>query len=267
MDTVPKRLYERLGWTGPDRDMKRTLANSLEFVESRDNAPNRPDLIPYNKSDVAIYRCNVAMAYYLLGDHVQANCFARDALERGVEYFFGSWRSELQTREGTIDPNWWKANLSWAHIFRELVLWGEYVSDQTTLAKLAQFPDPECSMSDSDYSRADFAFFFALAAALRGDGDAGCMRELDRAVTGKKKKTVVAAVALSHIVNQAPLHFQGALDDLVAVHHKRRSNRDFTELVSVDGSNLYHMACDRGFSPDIRDEFRDYIVERPPHRP
>lgn len=256
-------LYERLGWTGPDRDIKLTLANCLDFVQSRDNAPQRPDLIPFNKADVATHRCSVAMVYYLLGDHVQAVRFAREALERGVEYFFGSWRSELPTGEGTLDPNWWKSQLNWAHIFRQLVLWGEFLGDHASLGKLAQFPDPECSMSDSDYSRADFAYFLALAGALRGDNPRELSHELGMAVGAKKKKTAVAAVALSHLVDQAPVPFQGSLDELLALHYKKRSNRDFTELVSVDGSILYHMARDRGLNPVVADRYKDYIVERP----
>jgi hypothetical protein len=257
------KLYERLGWTGPERDMAQTLANSLGFVEAADAAPDRIDLIPFNRADVARTRCSVAMVYYLLGDHPRVTRFAREALERGLEYFFGSWRSEVPTREGTRDPGWWKAHLDWADVFRELVLWGEYLGDQESLARLARFPDTKCSMNAAEYSRADFAFFLALAAVLRGDGAAECSGELERAARARKKKTAAAAAALAQLVTPSPAAFQDALDALLAVHHKSRSNGYFTELVSVEGSILYHLASDRGLDPTVADRHKDYVVQRP----
>src|SRR3954470_9408953 len=97
-------LYVKSGWVIPCEDYVTTL-------EEAKIPPNTEDLIPEQKDDVAAAANNAAFCYYLKGDKPKTKKYARETLCAVLEVFYGTWRTKVETDEGTIDAEWWRVHL------------------------------------------------------------------------------------------------------------------------------------------------------------
>jgi len=246
--------HERFGLT----NFEKILADCQNYAARSAENPTRDDLIAYAKWNRPVDKARLAMVHYLNDDHAATARYAGQVLDDSTEFFFGRWRSEVPTDSGALDPQWWRENELWVNPFREAVLWGGYLGDWSRVKQIAEYPGEDCPTGD-DAQEQDKAYHLALATFLR-DTSGELSSYLDRAVSGRKKRTRLAAQALADLARGDEAEFESSLHAVFKNHAKTFSLKDYTALVSQDGSMLFHIADRQGLQFDRETEWTDYII-------
>jgi hypothetical protein len=249
-------LYEKFGWVIPCED----------YVSSLDEAKEPPqieDLIPEQKDDLAAAANNAALCYYLKGDIRETKTFARQTVWAVLEVFYGTWRNKVETDDGTIDPEWWRFHLGWIELFRYGCCWAAALHDWESLEKIAQYPSPESSIDLVHvYTKEDKALFLALAGLLRNAPLESCQSWLRAASTGKKEKPQLLAEVVKALHDKDNAHFQEALTAHLRYFPQREfKKKSLTELLSLDGTTLFHFGRNRNLDFEIPEEAKDHIIQ------
>jgi hypothetical protein len=187
---------------------------------------------------------NLALRYYLIGDQGRAERYGREVVPAALDYFFGPWRSHVETDEGTIDPSWWYDQEDWIDPFRFALCWGSLLGQLAEVKQLAAYPNEQRSKEESGINKkpALRQLMLELAAYLRNDALGGSVAERVKASAGAEWRGMGSlAAALDGIVRgDAAIVSDRVNDGLRAV--KTTKTKDVTEMMGIEATIIWQLA-------------------------
>src|SRR5688500_4655429 len=245
-------LYEKFGWTVG-------IAEYLNDIRTVEASLSRADVGWYNDWYMTDRERNAAVCYFLLGDVSNCRRFAGRVVAHSLDYFYGSWRSELRTDDGTFDAGWWK-RVSWISPFREASCFASCLEDWTEFKRLAEYPTDLCR-PDPGCMREDKALYLALACFFRGEVGGDYERYYGTIDSGKKQKPKLLAEVLRAVqaINQS--RFQRTLEEYFRYFRKSEFKKtSIDKLLSFDGTTLINVGRKQGLQFKIPPEVEDHII-------
>ena len=176
------------------------------------------------------------------------------------DYFFGTWRCEVQTDEGKIDPEWWK-RISWASFFRETIFWGSCIGAWDKIKKIAQYPTEECLNSEPWEHIGFRVWYLVIAAVLRDEPLESLGRYTDLIDKLKSRREKLLLDILRPILYGDAEKANGQLSIYLKYYKKFEFKKpEITEKVSIDGTFLINFGRYRGLKIEYPEEYTDHIV-------
>jgi hypothetical protein len=242
-------LYEKHGWVV-------TLDSYLETLDYARLDPPRVDSIPDRKGDRVNAACNVAICYHLLGNRTETAKYARETVDAVLDYFFGSWQSEIPTDSGTIDPEWWRIHgINWMDEFRYGLCWASALRDWSALRAIAAFP-----IKETGPLREEKAFYTLLACWLLGKKPGNEPGLVKNVLNGKKEKPRLMLDVFTAIQKKDSGQFERALEPYLHYFRKTEFKRkELDKLLSFDGTTLLNLGRREGLESAKAREFEDYL--------
>ena len=250
------QLYERLSLKKKDMPI-----NILKNAINRMSKPVRDSrLIPWLKSDVISEGSIITFYYYYLEKKDKIREAVIKLLDYNLDYFFGSWRYEVPTDEGKIDPEWWK-RISWASYFRDAIFWGSCIGAWDKIRKIAQYPTDECLNSEPWEHISFRVWYLIIAAVLRDEPLQSLVRHTDLIDKLKSRREKL----LLDILRPILCGDAEKTNEQLAIYLKYYKKFEFkkpqiTERVSVDGTFLVNFGRYKGLKIKYPEEYADHIV-------
>jgi hypothetical protein len=246
-------LYEKFGW----RIRLEDYLNDVKIVEACLRSADRQWV---HFADLPNRESNVAVCYYLEGDIAKAQQFAARAIAHCLEYFYGTWRAQFRTDEGTYDPNWWRRNISWMTHLHEAFCWASSLGDWTSLRRLAEYPARD-SKPGIDGTREDAAAYLALACLLRDEPLAQYEHCFGIIEKGKKQKPKLVARVIRELQAKNGGAFQDSLEAYLRYFRKSEFKKSaLDKLLCFDGTTLLHIGEREGLNFKVPPEIEDHII-------
>jgi hypothetical protein len=201
-----------------------------------------------------------AVRFYLLADHDKAAEYARKALLRATDYFFGSWRNKVPTDKKTIDPAWWHDKETWMQLFSLTLMWASVFGDWETVSHLSQYPDQRRGMDTIDATPALRQLYIETAEYVRSGFRVLTETNVCTSKGADVHGTVLLARCLVAVSAEDTAKANAVLGEFFQRHHKRKKSRDVTDTISVDGTFMFNLARHRGLGVDIDPNLEHYLV-------
>jgi hypothetical protein len=249
------KLYERLGI---EKFVDRQHLAMLSSVQQE--SPKTGFEIAWNRFSRADLQGLVALDCYFMDEWENARRHAQACLKESDEFLFGTWRSEVNTPDGVINPLWWKKYFRWVGVFEHCLLWGAVLDDWDFLKRASLYPD-ETAFSKSGATLQDSDLLICVALLLRGESRDKCQSYLDRMSVSPNLRAKILSQALSAILEADA----NRLADNLAAYLRRYKAEEFPKenimkKVSVEGTLLMHWAIHCGIQLDVPSGFEDCIV-------
>lgn len=250
------KLYERLGVDGRVLNEEATV----KFLERWDN----PIVNIKNTHTVKALRVSepnfAAYFYCVIENNAEAKKFANMTVESAIDLFFGEWRQKVPTRDGSIDPEYWKLNSSWDNEFRETVLWASCLGDWGKAIKVAQYPTSECCNKYA-IKNPEMNYPLILAAYIRGDSLESVQSSIEIVEKGvKKKEKLLLAVLMSIVKKDKEMFDKAFLEYMKYFKKKDAKSQLWTERLATEGTILFNLARYKGLEVDFPEKYRDHFI-------
>ena len=218
-------------------------------------------LVPAVKGDLVSESCYAAIAFYCSDRRERAWTFATKCLGYAEDYFFGDWRSQVPTDEGTLDPTWWRRVMPWVDRFRYSVCCAMVLGKPEIAKRMAEYPARDSWAKNLGEREA----FYGLACFLRGD-----TKEISRAIelaeTSTSEKARHVAEVLRALVARDQDMFQRTFEGYLAFFRRSEFNPNrITQLLCLDGTSFAHLGKLNGLDVEIPSELRDRIIRTDCH--
>jgi hypothetical protein len=201
-----------------------------------------------------------AYFYCLLENNTEAKKFAIIAVESAIEFFFGEWRQQVPTRDGSLDPEYWKVNSGWDSEFRGALLWASCLGDWNSATKIAQYPTAECCNKYA-IKNPEMNYPLVLAAFIRGDSLESVQSSIDVVEKGvKKKEKLLLAVLMSIVKKDKEMFDEAFLEYMKYFKKKDAKSQLWTERFATEGTILFNLARHKGLEVDSPEKYRDHFI-------
>lgn len=246
-------LFEKFGWiSGIDRYL-----DSLSYDRT---TPANKLAIPYKKEDVVWSASNVSICYYLLGNTAKAREYARETTAAVLDYYYGPWKSEVVTRLGAVNVDYWRIHLGWTDDFRCGLCWATSIEDWLSTGRIAEYPIDECKV-DTSYTKEDKAVYLALASFLQGEAPERYEHYFDQVRKGKKEKPKLLAEVLRALQEKDSTRFQEALATYLCYFPKREfKKKQLYNLLCMDGTTLLNIGKREGLDFVVPPKAEDHLI-------
>ena len=216
-------------------------------------------LMPAHKGSLVTTACFSALAAYCSDDKEAAKELAKKCVAYSSEFFFGSWRNEVLTDNGNLDPEWWRKNLRWVDQFRFAMCWAASLNMYSEAERLALYPrEDSCARTELDEI---CAAFFSLACILRGEPADAFAVQLSKGLGSTNEKARHLADGLNALAHKDDLAFQTAMDKYIAFYRTSEfDSNTITKIVSLDATILLHAGLNAGLRYELSDATRDYVI-------
>jgi hypothetical protein len=214
----------------------------------------------WSKFTIASRRFLISLASYYCGELALATTHARECIRECDDFFFGSWRSELNTPSKVADPAYWKREFVWIENFEAALLCGSVLNEWEFLRKVGAFPEPD-SFFDEEYRAQDRDLHVAIGGFLRGAPSAEMDHLLEQANSGSKKTCKFLAQVIRTCLDRDASALQKSLVDYLRHYKKNEFPKDYIrKKISIEGTFFVHWAEKEKLSIAIPPELADYIV-------
>jgi hypothetical protein len=207
-------------------------------------------------SGMAAYCC------YVVNEIDAAKKYAIIVPSAAIDYFYGKWRSESLTDEKTIDPIWWKRRGTWVDEFRHAIAWASCLGEWDKIAKIAEYPTPECVEYLPIKVNPHLSCYLCLAAVIRGENLDPYKKYVDIIERGTKRKEKLMLEVLKAIESKDKDSFEKTFLDYMKFYKQKEFPKDdFDDKVSFDGTILFNIAKHNNLQVVFPAEYLDYYID------
>jgi hypothetical protein len=251
-------LYQRFGISdaGIDPAMQESHAQRAELRIRQGSDDLTTHVSVLLSSNICI-----ATRYYLLDNHPKAKLFAERVLSSAQQYFFGDWRTKVETDQKTIDPEWWHDKESWFHDFRGAICWGTVLGRWDEVRKLSAYPDERRSEETLDATPAFRRLIIDIARYLRGEKVQGVAKACAKLDGSNWRGIDSLAAALDAVIDEDERRAQSSLAEYFLKHHKRKKSKDVTDTISLDGTAMVNIAKRAKLNVKMAPQHEHYYIE------
>jgi hypothetical protein len=251
-------LYKRFGIT--ERGVSPAIQERLARDAEDGIASGSSDLW-LNIEVLVSMNIGVATRYYLLGDHRRARQFAERVLTSAGQYFFGDWRTKVETDEGKIDPEWWHDKDSWLTDFRGALCWGTVLERWQDVGELCVYPDERRGIETLDATPALRRLVIDIARWVRGEKVMGVSKACAKLDGFTWRGVDSLALVLDAVIERDERKAQDSIDEFFLKHHKRKKSKDITDTVSLDGTTILNIARRAKLNVTVAAEHAHYYIQ------
>ena len=245
-------LKEQLNWTS-------AITNRLESVHY-----TRQEIASGTATDASYYflvgktHC-YAIECYVEGDANKFKESARLVVQAALDYFYGKWREDLPTPDGTIGQEAWKPFCLWYEEVMQSLPWACALGDWEAVRRIAEYP-PENRLPEAAKAKGETAWGWALISFLRGDPRTRVEGFIAKAEADKAKRPKLLCSVLRALLENDAAEFGKALFAYLAYYRKSEFKLNVDKLLALDGTTLYQIGRKLGFNIELPGNVADHVI-------
>lgn len=245
-------LKEKLKWIG-------AIANQLESVKRKQReiaSGNAPEVTYYwFVKEAHYYACEC----YIEGEAQKSKEAAKLVVQAALEYFYGIWRKQLPTPDGTVGHDEWKPFCLWYEEVMSSLPWACALDDREAVHRIAEYP-PENKLPEATKAKGETAWGWALITYLRSQTRKQAEHFLVKAETDKAKRPKLLCPVLQALLDNNGSQFEKTFLAYMAHYRRSEFKRVLDKVLALDGTTLYHLGRKQGFNIQLPENLADHII-------
>lgn len=222
-------------------------------------------LIESGKAERSTYYFHVGSAvFYAIEVYVvRGGKRSRQAWQMVIDavlaYFYGEWRTSQATPEGKIGHQAWKPYCLWYDEVQQSLPFAAALSNWEAMKRIAEYP-PENKLPEAGKAKGETAWGWALVSFLRGQPRSRVEEFLQKAEDDEAKRPKLLAPVLRALLDNDAVEFNSTLTAYLAYYRKREFKQRLGQLVTLEGTTLYHLGRKQGFEIELPENVADHVL-------